>query len=174
MQQVIALVLLGVIAVGVLVFVVQRKHNPVREISHEYFNRLWLWPPGSHTRWEAEIDPTISGADATVGFHAETTHEDVNINGPTEKEITFCREWMSNLDGLFMLTKPAIEEAWKDWVKGEMSNDWKDALSLDGFSVPKDGDSGNQWSVTYLCKPAGHYFCIGLRKGKATLESVDG
>lgn len=145
MQPIIALVLLGVVAVGVLVFVIQRKHTPVRKISHEYFNQLW--PPGSHTRWEAEIDPTISGADATVGFHAETTHKDVKINGPTEKEITFCKEWMSNLDHLFMLTKPAIEEAWKDWVEGEMPN-WKDALSLNGFSVPKDGDPGNEWSVT--------------------------
>lgn len=173
MQPLIAL-LVGFIAVGVIVYARQRRRNPVRRLPHEYFSRLWLWPPGSHTRWEAELDQTASGADAKVGFHAETTHEEIDIDGPTDKEAAFCKAWMSDLDGLFLLTKPAIEEAWKDWVKDEMPRDWRDSLTLDGFSVPKDGDPKNPWSVTYFCKPAGHYFSIELREGKAILESVDG
>ncbi len=173
MQPVIVL-FLGLIAIGVIVYVVQRKRNPVRKVPHEYFGRLWLWPPGSHTRWEAELDQSIPGAGASVGFHSETTHDEVDLEAPTDIEVAFCKDWMSNLDGLFLLTKPAIEEAWRDWVEEEMPSDWRDVLSLDGFSVPKEGDPMNSWGVTYFCRPAGHYFSIELREGKATLESVDG
>jgi hypothetical protein len=164
----------GLSVIGVFVYALQRRRNPIRKVPHEYFSRLWLCPPGSHTRWEAELDEPGSGADGKVGFHAETTHEEVEIDGPTDAEVDFCKKWMLNLDELFRLTKPAIEEAWKDWGQGEMPSDWRTFLTLDGFSVPENGDPENQWGVTYFCKPAGHYFSIELREGKAILETVDG
>lgn len=168
------LIVIGAIVSAVLYYLFQRKNDPVRKVSHEYFNRVWLWPPGSHTRWEAELDLAMPGADKKVGFHSETTHEEVNLEGPSDKEVAFCKGWMVNLDELFQLTKPAIEKAWNDWVKKEMPNDWRSVLSLDGLSVPKDGDIKKPWGVTYFCEPAGHYFCIDIRDGKASLASVDG
>lgn len=173
MQPVIAL-FLGTIAIGVIAYMVQRRRNPVRRVEHEYFGRLWLWPPGSHTRWEAELDQSTPGVDARVGFHSETTHDEVDLETPTDSEVAFCERWMLNLDDLFLLMKPAIEEAWKDCVKEEMPHDWRHVLSLNGFSVPKDGDPMKVWSVTYFCMPAGRYFNIEVRGGKSTLESVDG
>src|SRR5512139_681228 len=103
MQPLIAL-LLGLIVIGVIVYALQQRRAPVRKVSHDYFSRLWLWPPGSHTRWEAELDQPASGADVKVGFHAETTHKGIDVDGPIDEEVAFCKDWMSNLDNLFLLT----------------------------------------------------------------------
>ena len=168
------IVIVGAIACAVLYYLLQRRRAPVRKMQHDYFNRLWLWPPGSHTRWEAEVDVSLPGADKKVGFHSETTHEAVAPEDPTETEVAFCKKWMNDLEGLFEFTKPGIEEAWKDWVKTEMPERWQSALTLDGFSVPKDGDMNEPWGVTWFCQPAGHFFCIEVRDGKASLASVDG
>ena len=168
------LIVVAAIACAVLFYCFQRRKDAVRSIPHQYFSRVWLLPPGSHTRWEAELDIAIPGADKKVGFHSETTHEEVNVEGPTDIEVAFCKERLSNLDELFQLSRPAIEEAWNEWVKREMPKDWRTVLSLDGFSVPKDGDVKHPWGVTYFCEPAGHYFSIELREGKASLGSVDG
>jgi hypothetical protein len=168
------LLVVGAIAVAVIYYLIQRKRDPVRKVSHEYFQRLWIWPPGSHTRWEAEIDVAIPGADKKVGIYSETLHDQVPAEGPTEAEVAFCKHQMNNLNGLFDLTRPAIAKAWKDWGKGEMPNDWTTVLKLDGFSVPKDGNVKEAWGVAWFCEPAGHFFMIELREGKASLASVDG
>jgi hypothetical protein len=169
-----ALVVAGAIAIAVIYYLIQRKNDPVNKIPHEYFQRLWIWPPGSHTRWEAEVDVTIPGADKKVGFHSETLHDQVNAEGPTEAEVAFCKHQMSNLNELFELTKPAVLEAWKDWGKGEFPKDWTTVLRLDGLSVPKDGNIKEPWGLAWFCDPAGHYFMIEMRDGKASLASVDG
>lgn len=168
------LVVAGVVICAVMYYLFQRKELPVRKVTHEYFSRLWLWPPGAHTRWEAEVDVALPGVDKKVGFHSETTYEDVAAECPTDAEVAFCKRWMNDLEGLFAFTRPSIEEAWKDWVKKEMPEKWQSALSLDGFSVPRDGDIEQPWSVTWFCEPAGHYFSIKICDGRPSLESVDG
>jgi hypothetical protein len=168
------IVVAGAVTVAVVYYLVRRKNDPARKVPHEYFRRLWIWPPGSHTRWEAEIDVTIPGADKKVGFHSEALHDQVSAEGPTETEVAFCKHQMSNLNELFEFTKSAIAEAWKDWGKGEMPKDWTTFLKLDGFSVPKDGNINEPWGVAWFCEPAGHYFMIEVRGGKPSLASVDG
>jgi hypothetical protein len=155
-------------------YLLELKKAPVRKVTHEYFNRLWLWPPGSHTRWEAEVDVALHRADKKVGFHSESTHEEVAAEWPTDAEVAFCRRWMSDLDGLLAFTRPGVEEAWKDWFKQDLPESWQSALILDGFSVPKDGDINQPWGVMWFCEAAGHYFSIKVRDGRASLESIDG
>lgn len=168
-------IVLSVAVIGaVLIHVLRRKKEPVKQISHEYFGRVWLWPQGSHTRWEAELDSATPGTSKVVGFHSETLHEEVAELNPTEEEVAFCKARMSDLDGLFELARPAIEEAWKTWVKDEMPSDWRAVLALEGLSVPKGGDTLQPWGITYFCEPARHYFSIDVREGKASLASVDG
>lgn len=164
----------GAILCAVVYYLLQRKKDTVRKIEDSYFSRVWLWPPDSHTRWEAELDVAIAGVDKTVGFHSETTHEEFDGEGPTEAEVAFCKARLADLDGLFQLSKPAVEEAWSEWVKKEMPKDWRAFLSLDGFSAPKNGDLMQPWGVTYFCEPAGHYISIEFRDGKPSLASVDG
>ena len=168
------LILAGAFVCSVIYYLIRRRIDPVRKVPHEYFSRLWLWPPGSHARWEAEVDVALAGANKKVGFHSATTHQDVMAEGPTDAEVRFCKQHMANLSGLFRLTKPAVDEAWKDWVKGEMPEDWTTVLSLDGFSVPKDGNAKEPWGVTWFCHPAGHFFSIEFREGEPVLASVDG
>ena len=168
------LIIGGAIVCAVVYYLLQPKQAPVRKAPHDYFNRLWLWPPGSHTRWEAEIDVTVPKADKKVGFHSETTHGEVGAEQPTDAEVSFCKRWMDDLDGLLAFTRPGVEEAWKNWFKKDLPDTWQSALTLDGFSVPKDGDTKQPWGVTWFCEPAGHYFNIRIRDGKASLESIDG
>lgn len=162
------------IFVAVAYYLADRKKQRVVRIEHPYFSRVWLWPPGSHTRWEAELDLSLPGVDEKVGFSAETLHGERELDGPTEAEVAFCKEHMAELDRLFELCRPAIAAGWKAWVKEEMPKDWKTALSLNGFSVPENGDIKKPWSITYFCKPARHYFYIVFRDGRPQLESVDG
>lgn len=168
------LIVAAAICAAVIYYLVNRKKEQVAKVEHPYFSRVWLWPPGSHTRWEAELDLVLPGADRKVGFSAETTHNEINIDAPTEAEVAFCKERMADLDQLFELSRPAIEEGWNAWVKNEMPKDWRTVLSLNGFSTPRDGDINKPWGVTYFCEPAGHYFSIEFRGGKPHLESVDG
>src|SRR5262245_38057563 len=142
------------IAGAFVYYLFRRQKTPVRKIPHEYFNRLWIWPPGSHTRWEAELNLTIPGIDKKVGLHAEATHEDVTAEGPTTEELAFCKARIANLDELFQIAKPAIEEAWHAWVKKDMPDNWREELLLDGISIPKNGDIKQPWGITYFCKPA--------------------
>lgn len=134
------IITLGLLVVGVIIVLMRAKRSPVQQIPHEYFDRLWILPPGSYARWEAELDMSTAGIDGNVGFHSKVHQEADEAEGPTEKETAFCKEWMSKLDELFLLTKPAIEDAWKDWVNEDMPADWRDVLSLDGISVPAEGD----------------------------------
>lgn len=149
-----------------------RTKRGATTVQHDYFDRLWLWPPGYHTRWEAEL--SVPGTSKTVGFHSETTHETVPFDGPTEAEVAFCKRWMSDGNALFEFTRPAIEVAWKDWVETAMPEQWQTALSLNGLSVPDDGDIKQPWGVTWFCEPVGHYISIAIRDGLPFLESVDG
>ena len=167
------LVVAAVVA-GVIYFLTLRSKSPVRKVPHEYFKRLWIWPPGSHTRWEAEVDASVAGTDKTVGMHSEALHDQVSTEGPTEAEVAFCKRQIGDLNGLFELTRPAIAEGWKQWAEGEIPQDWATVLTLDGFSVPKDGNVSEPWGVTWYCEPAGHYFSIDVRGGRPTLSSNDG
>jgi hypothetical protein len=168
------LVVIGAICAAVIYYLINQRKERVVTLEHPYFSRLWLWPPGSHTRWEAELDLGLPGADEKIGFSAEATHDEVNIDAPTEAEVAFCKDRIADLDRLFELSRPAIEEGWNTWVKKEMPKDWRTVLSLNGLSAPRDGDINKPWGVTYFCEPAGHYFSIAFRDGKPHLESVDG
>ena len=169
-----SLIIAGAIGATVVYYLIQRKNDPIKKVPHDYFHRLWIYPPGSHTRWEAELDVEIPGADKKVGFFSATLHDQVAAEGPTDAEVAFCKRLMGNLNELFELTQPAVAEAWNDWGKDEFPTDWTTVLKLDGLSVPKDGNIKEPWGVTWFCDPAGHYFAIELRDGKAWLESVDG
>jgi len=169
-----SLIVAGAIGFAVVFYLLRGKNCRARRAPHDYFQRLWICRHGSGTRWEAELDVEIPGADRTVGFHSAALHDQVAVEGPTDPEVAFCKRAMENLNELFELTRPAIEEAWTEWGEGKLPEDWTTVLKLDGLSVPSDGNIKEPWSVVWFCNPAGHYFVIELRGGKASLASIDG
>jgi hypothetical protein len=109
-----------------------------------------------------------------VGLFAETTHEELAIESPTDAEVAFCRRWLGDLDGLFELARPGLDKGWNDWFSTDSPAAWRGNFKLEGFSVPKDGDPRNPWQMTWLCEPAKHSFNIEMRDGKSSLASIDG
>ena len=162
------------VAAAIVFFFLQPKEPRPRKVPHDYFDRLWLWPSGSHTRWEAEVDLVVPGVEKMVGLHAETTHEDLSTEEPSDAEVAFCQKWLADLDGLFQLAQPAIEGIWSDWVDHAIPADWRADLLLVGLSAPLNGDGDHPWEVSYFCGPAAHYFTVEMRGGKAVSLSVDG
>jgi hypothetical protein len=165
-------VIVALIAVGcaVLYFLFQKRKEPVRKVPHEYFSRVWLWPPGSHTRWEAELDAGPPGTSKTIGFYAEALNDEASTPGPTDAEVTFCKERLSRLDELFELCKPAIAKAWHARSIFPTPDDWRSDYVLDGLSAPKDGDPRNPWGVSYYCSSAGRTVSVEFRNGEPHLE----
>lgn len=168
-----AAIALAVLIVVVFKLVRHRKPQP-RKVEHEYFHVLWLWPPGSHTRWEAEIHaPSVELAES-LGLCSETTHEEVAIEAPTAVEVAFCQWWLKDIDGLYELARPGLEKGWRDWFATEPPTSWRGQFKLEGFSVPKDGELKQPWEMTWYCEPANHHFSVELRDGLSTLTSIDG
>ncbi|MBA3890481.1 MAG: hypothetical protein H0X64_08115 [Gemmatimonadaceae bacterium] len=151
----------------------RRKGNPVRSVEHPFFSRLWLWPPGSHTRWEAEIDGSAPGREEPVGVHAETVHAQAASDVPKEAEIAFCERLLANPHGFFALSELANDRDVRTLVGSDLRHDWRETASLDGFSVPLDGDRTNPWGATFLCAATGYHLNIRFERGTPRLESVD-
>jgi len=161
-----------VVLVIAVAFYRNRQSSP-RQSPHPFFTRLWLLPPGEYARWEAELD-TVSGGGNKIGFNAASTHAEVSANEPTESEVQFCKDQIAHLDELRAFAEPVLCEAWRS-VKGDTPPpDWRAALTLDGISVPRDGNRSNPWGLTYYCEPLGHYIVIDVRDGRPNLSSIDG
>ena len=143
--------------------------------EHNYFSRLWLWPEGDYTRWEAEFDSESIFADnGIIALYAEDNYKVVLDPEPTKEEIAFCEKYLSDLSLLFSVAHEGVRLGWKEWFNEELPVNWKNKFKINGFSVPVKGDFNSYWLITIYCPKAGHYFNIGLEKGKANLESVDG
>ena len=142
--------------------------------DHEYFSRLWLWPKGEHTRWEAEFNTKSEFSDGTVGIHAQDNYETIDTPEPTEKEIEFSKIYLSDLKRIFPIVGDGVRQGWKEWFQEDLPDNWENEFVVDGFSVPVNGDAQKEWSVMLYCGKAGHYFSIDINNGISELESIDG
>ena len=159
---------------GLIYWFKNRGGERVIRTNHDYFSRLWLWPKGEHTRWEAEFDIESEFSSKTVGLHAEDNYESCETPEPTPDEVEFAKHYLSNLELLFPLALPGVQEGWREWFKQELPENWHKEFVVDGFSVPRNGDANGLWGLTLFCNKAGHYFCLSVENGKSKLESIDG
>ena len=152
-----------------------RSDKKVIVAEHDYFTRLWLWPKGEHTRWEAEYDTKSIFADnGSVGLHAEDNYKVALDSEPAKEEIAFCRKYLSDLSLIFPIAREGIRLGWKEWFDEDLPVNWENEFKINGFSVPVKGDFKSYWKITLYCQKAGHYFNIGVEEGKTKLESIDG
>ncbi len=165
---------LMVIVFGLIYWFKYTGGEKVVTIEHDYFSRLWLWPKGEHTRWEAEYDLQSAYSDGTVGLHAEDNYEIIESPEPTIEEINFAMEYLLNLEQLFLIALEGVKEGWSKWFHEELPHNWEGEFIIDGFTVPANGDTKNTWGITLFCYKAGHYFCLSVENGKPKLESIDG
>ncbi|MEQ5834939.1 hypothetical protein [Marinobacter sp. NFXS9] len=167
---------LAVLAVlfGLIYWFRNRGSGKVTKTNHQYFSRLWLWPKGEHTRWEAEFDLDSELSDKTVGLHAEDNYETCGNPEPTSDEVAFAKHYLSDLELLFPLVESGVRQGWKDWFNEDLPECWQKEFVVDGFSVPRNGNARDTWGITLFCEKAGHYFCLVVENGVSTLESIDG
>lgn len=159
---------------GAIYWFQNRGGEKVIKTEHELFSRLWLWPQGEHTRWEAEYDLISKYSGGVVGLHAEDNYETSDAPEPTIEEIEFSKKYLSNLELLFPLVVSGVEKGWSEWFHEDLPANWQVNFVVDGFSVPAHGDINNKWGVTLYCNKAGHYFSLIVEGGASTLESIDG
>ena len=173
MSFIITLTILAIVF-GIIYGFRNRGSEKVIKTDHEFFSRLWLWPKGEHTRWEAEHDIQSQYTDGTVGLHAQDNYETSETAEPTVDEVQFSKKYLSDLRLIFPFVSEGIRQGWKEWFHEELPDNWENEFIVDGFSVPACGDINNQWGVTLFCEKAGHYFNIVINKGVPQLESIDG
>ncbi|WP_041522009.1 hypothetical protein [Gilvimarinus agarilyticus] len=130
---------------GLIYWYRSRGSGKVIKTNHEYFSRLWLWPKGEHTRWEAEFDLESELSAKTVGLYAEDNYETCVNPEPTSDEVVFAKHYLSDLELLFPLVESSVREGWKDWFKEDLPECWKKEFVVDGFSVPRDGNAIDAW-----------------------------
>ena len=159
---------------GVIFWFQNRGGEKVEKTEHNFFSRLWLWPRGEHTRWEAEYDLESKYSSGTVGLYAEDNYDSLGTPEPTNEEVAFSKKYLSNLELLFPLVVSGVEKGWSDWFHEDLPQNWESQFIVDGFSVPADGNINNQWGVTLFCDKAGHFFSLNIESGVSTLESIDG
>ncbi|QIZ84941.1 hypothetical protein HF888_12240 [Bermanella marisrubri] len=173
MNFILILIIIATI-VGALYWFQNRNREKVVVADHDFFSRLWLWPKGEHTRWEAEYDLISKYSNGTIGLHAEDNYETLSDAEPTIEEVEFSKKYITNLERLFPIVVSGVEEGWFEWFREELPKEWESHFIVDGFSVPLNGNIENKWSVNLFCKKAGHYFCLNVEGGVSTLESIDG
>lgn len=173
MSFIITLTILAIVF-GIIYWFRNRGGEKVIIKDHEYFSRLWLWPKGEHTRWEAEYDIQSQYTDGTVGLHAQDNYETSETPEPTVDEVQFSKRYLSDLRLLYPLVLVGVRQGWKEWFQEELPDNWENEFIVDGFSVPTGGDVTNQWDVTLFCEKADHYFNITIKDSLSQLESIDG
>ena len=173
MSFIFTLVIMAIVF-GAIYFFQNRGGEKVSKAEHEFLSRLWLWPRGEHTRWEAEYDLASQYSGGIVGLHAEDNYDTLDTPEPTTEEVAFAKQYLSNLELLFPVVVSGVEKGWSEWFHEELPIDWESQFIVDGFSVPVHGKVANKWSVTLYCEKAGHYFNLIIEDGVSSLESIDG
>lgn len=143
--------------------------------DHAYFTRLWLYEQGKeYTRWEAEQDIQSAFSNGAIGLYAEDNYTVCTAPEPTPQEIAFAKHHISNLALLFQTAYDGAQQGWQAWFQENLPKNWQQEFTIDGFSVPIEGNVNGSWTITLWCKQAGHYFCITVEDGLSRLDSIDG
>ncbi|WP_261841988.1 hypothetical protein [Aliamphritea ceti] len=173
-----SLVILLVIALVMgFILAVYNQHTTAKKITdakHEYFTRLFLWPQGEHTRWEAEQDVVSGLADGVVSVAAEDNYQQVSGAEPSDAEVAFSKRFLGNLSLLLPYAQEGVRHGWQTWFQEELPADWQRFFIIDGFTVPVGGEIDKPWEITLYCEKAEHYFCVAVRDGRSQLLSIDG
>jgi hypothetical protein len=93
---------------------------------------------------------------------------------PEPSEEAFCRSLLSNLDALFERCSGAFRDAFETRLKRPFPSNWHVAFTLDGFSVPPNGNQLLPWEVCYFVEPVGRCFTAEFKHGTVCNVIVDG
>lgn len=140
------------------------------EMEHKYFGKI-LFFGGVKTAdddyWEAELSLNEAKEKLTILINAP-------LSGPTEVQVEFYKNAVSDLKVLFEKCWPIFEPDYQQWTGNQFSGDWKDDFELLSIEIPMDADEINEWSVCYYVDSANHYFTARFIDGKPAYNEIDG
>lgn len=137
-----------------------KERGKVTEVKHPYFSRLRYWRTDNHIRWDAEYTTTDSPhANKKVNIRAEDNPE------PTIKELEFCKPYLADLSLLFPIVHDGVKERWEQSFHENLPENWQEKCTIEGFTVPVNGDEENSWRVTLYIKNPGQFFYISIKNG---------
>ncbi|UCD89059.1 MAG: hypothetical protein JSW04_11525 [Desulfobacterales bacterium] len=139
-------------------------------MDHEFFGKIVFMGgniPDENDYWECEIE--LEKGKDPIGILITA-----GIEGPSFKQVEFCKDIISNLDKLFDKCWPIFEPDFEEWTGKTFSGNWRDDFKLMDISIPKDANIKNKWSVCYFVDAANHYFTANFENGSPKLNIIDG
>ena len=106
------------------------------DTSHELFSRLWEFPEGEHTRWEAEYDSSSPYASNRIGLFAEDNYELCKESTPSIEEVGFSKKMLENPNEILSYVYKGVSQGWEEWFEEKIPKDWQSEFIIDGISVP--------------------------------------
>lgn len=141
------------------------------EVEHPYFSQLKLFPKrSSSSRWEAEYNLKSKYSTGKVIISAEDNYVTTDSPEPTEKELQFCKRYLSNLSLVFPVVYDGVQQGWKTVSNELLPYNWEKECQISEFTVPANGEQKNNWEVVLYVKKADDYIFISVEDGKSRLR----
>lgn len=144
--------------------------KPALEKEHIFFGKMLFMGegvPNENDYWESKI--SILEKQEPIEIFINTS-----ISGPSENQVKFCKDAISNLDELFDRCWPIFEPDFEQWTYKKYTGNWRDSFEIMSIEIPLNADVKNEWSVCYYVDDAKHYFTAKFINGKPTYNEIDG
>ena len=143
------------------------KREP--DLIHPVFGELTSDCDGSDDGfWQLNSSVSIHGNDVYISIVA-------GFDGPSDKQVTFFNLFKENLSSEIDLVKPFLLERYESWEEGSISDTFESIFSVEGLTIPKNGDRNNDWSVSFGCRDdESHLYTVHFKNGKPDWCAADG
>jgi hypothetical protein len=114
--------------------------TPKPTIDHEVFGKLILAKGKNGPYW---IHESYSDDDPTISI------ETLSGNPPTDSQLEFYKNIVSDLDRTFGLVQEKLVPAYEQMLGTTFPECWQEVLIFAGVGIPVDGNSNLEWDLTF-------------------------
>ncbi|WP_024955859.1 hypothetical protein [Sulfurospirillum arcachonense] len=140
------------------------KLSNVPDVDHPFFGKM-LYAEGY---WE--VSELTFNQYSNLGITVNASEND-----PFEPHENFTKSILSNLDETIQKLKPKISKEFESFLQKPVPDNFFDEFTLVGLSTPENGDTNNDWEISFDCKSdQNHMFTVYFENGVASEVSVDG
>lgn len=138
------------------------------DLVHPIYGELFFNRKGENKFWYSDDCIEINGHEVYVTFNAD-------IEGPSENQTIFLNTFMSNIKGEIERVKPFLVECYESWGEGSLPESFEEVFSIEGITLPEDGDGNQEWSVSFGCKyDESHIYIVHYENGVPSWCAADG
>ena len=109
-------------------------------IEHDVFGRLILEKGKKGPYW---IHESYSSDDPTI------TIDVLADEPPSEAQVDFYEEIVSNLDQAFELVREKLVPEYERMLGAKWPDSWREIFVFAGIGIPVDGERSSDWDITF-------------------------